>query len=321
MLPRLARMCVIVVVGCGGLASARADEPVLLKHKVAKGETQYYRNTQTMKQAQSLTVNGMTIKQDNSLNQEAVLTRVADEVGTDGKVTFRAKAERRKMTAAFGALGKFEFDSKSTERDTGSQIGGALIPVLERLTGSEYQVTVNPQGKVSEVKGYAELIADLLKDNPLAGQVFGGGDNAAAAMSEQDGFVIFSEKPVSIGDQWEVAVSLELPKLGKMEGKTTYTYEGTDTVGNRKTVRIAFIGEMAMELNIDQGGMKVSGTLRSSSASGTIQFDPVAGRVVSIKRSTSLGGMLTVEAGGMTIPVDNQQEQTNNYELLDKLPE
>jgi hypothetical protein len=40
---------------------------------------------------------------------------------------------------------------------------------------------------------------------------------------------------------------------------------------------------------------------------------------VSIKRSTPLGGMLTVEAGGMTIPVDNLQEQTNNYELLEDL--
>jgi hypothetical protein len=31
--------------------------------------------------------------------------------------------------------------------------------------------------------------------------------------------------------------------------------------------------------------------------------------------------MLTVEAGGMTIPVDSQQDQTHTYELLEKLPE
>ncbi len=70
MLLRLVRLTVIVVVGCCGLAPVRADEPVLLKYKVAKGETLHYKNTQTMKQAQSLTVNGMTIKQDNSLKQE-----------------------------------------------------------------------------------------------------------------------------------------------------------------------------------------------------------------------------------------------------------
>ncbi len=321
MLLRLVRSnVVVVVVACCGLAPVRAEEPVLLKYKVAKGETLHYKNVQTMKQAQSLTVNGMTIKQDNSMKQEAILTRVADEVGSDGKVTFRIKADRRKVAAEFGALGKFEFDSKSTERDTGSQIGGSLTPVLERLTGSEYQVIVNPQGKVSEVKGYAELIADLLKDNPLAAQ-FLGGDNAIAVLGEQDAFVMLSDKAVSAGDQWEVPFEAELAKLGKIKGKTTYTYEGPDTVGSRKTVRIAFSSELTMELNLDQGGAKVSGTLTASNASGKVQFDPVAGRVVSIKRSVSLGGMLTVDAGGMTIPVDNQQEQTNNFELLDKLPE
>jgi hypothetical protein len=320
MLLRLATLTLTVVVCCCGLAPVRADEPVLLKYEVAKGETLYYKNTQTMKQAQSLTVNGMTIKQDNSLKQEAILTRVADEVGSDGKVTFRIKAERRKMTAEFGALGKFEFDSKSTERDTGSTLGGSLTPLLERLTGSEYQVIVNPQGKVAEVKGYAELIADLLKDNPLAGQ-FGGGDNAAAVISEQDAFVILSDKAVSVGDQWEIPFELELAKLGKLKGKTTCRYEGPDTVGNRKTVRIAITSELTMELNIDQGGAKVSGTLTATNSSGTVQFDPLAGRVVSIKRSLSLGGMLSVDAGGVTIPVDNQQEQTNTFELLEKLPE
>lgn len=320
MLLRLVRLTVIVVVGCCGLAPVRADEPVLLKYKVAKGDALHYKNTQTMKQAQSLTVNGMTIKQDNSLKQEAILTRVADEIGSDGKVTFRLKAERRKMNAEFGALGKFEFDSKSTDRDTGSAIGAALTPLLERLTGSEYQVIVNPQGKVGEVKGYAELIADLLKDNPLAGQ-FGGGDNAAAVMSEQDAFVILSDKPVNVGDQWEVPIEMELAKLGKVKAKTTYTYEGPDTVGNRKTVRIAITSEMTMELNLDQGTAKVTGTLTTSNSSGTVQFDPAAGRVASIKRSVSLGGMLTVVAGGMTIPVDNQQEQTSAFELLEKLPE
>jgi hypothetical protein len=34
-----------------------------------------------------------------------------------------------------------------------------------------------------------------------------------------------------------------------------------------------------------------------------------------------MGGQLSVEAGGMVIPVDNQQEQTSTMTLLDKLPD
>ncbi len=76
-----------------------------------------------------------------------------------------------------------------------------------------------------------------------------------------------------------------------------------------------------MELNINQANSKVTGTLTASNSSGTVQFDPVAGRVVSMKRTVSLGGMLSVDANGMTIPIDNQQELTNTFELLEKLSE
>jgi hypothetical protein len=34
-----------------------------------------------------------------------------------------------------------------------------------------------------------------------------------------------------------------------------------------------------------------------------------------------MGGQLSVEAGGMIIPVDTQQEQTSTTTLLEKLPE
>jgi hypothetical protein len=181
-------------------------------------------------------------------------------------------------------------------------------------------VIVNSLGNVTEVKGYSELIADLLKDNPLAAQ-FGGGDNATATVGEQEAFVILSDKPVSVGDEWTVPFDLDLAKLGKVKGKVTYRYEGPDKVGDRKTVRIAMTTELTLEMNIDQGGAKVTGTLTASNATGTVQFDPEAGRVVSVKRSVSIGGMLSVDVGGMTIPVDNQQEQTNSYELIEKLPE
>ena len=34
-----------------------------------------------------------------------------------------------------------------------------------------------------------------------------------------------------------------------------------------------------------------------------------------------MSGQLTVEAGGMTIPVDTQSEESNTIELLEKLPD
>jgi hypothetical protein len=287
MMLRPAGVALIVLVA-GWITQAQAEEPILLKYKAAKGDTLYYKTTQEMKQAQSL----MGMNFDNTLKQEVVVSRVVDSIDETGNVTFKVKADRRKMTAAFGALGKFEFDSKSTDRDL-----------------------------ITEVKGYAELTADLLKDNPFGASFGGAADNKTAVHTEQTALVILSEKPVKPGDKWEVPFDIELTKVGKLKGKITYTYEGPDKVGDRKTARIGATTEISMELDIDQGATKVKGTLATTSASGTVQFDPEAGRVVSIKQTSSMTGKLTVEAGGMMIPVENSQDQTESFELLDKLPE
>ena len=315
---RLMKAVVVVVVG-GWVAhatSAKADDAILLKYKAAQGDKAAYKMGFEMKQSQSI----MGMKIENTVKQETIESRVVDAVDSEGKVTLKLKAIRRKMNAEFGAAGKFEFDSKSTERDTGSAIGGALTPLLERLTGSEYELIVTPLGHVAEVKGYAELIGDLLKDNPFAAQ-FGAADNKSAAHQEQRAYLVLSEKPVKPGDQWEVPFDIELTKIGKMKGTVTCTYEGPDKVGDRKTARIGVVSNISLEMNIDQGTAKVTGTLSTTSSSGTVQFDPEAGRIVSRKQTSSLSGQLSVEVGGMTIPIDNQQEMTETVELLDKLPE
>ena len=132
--------------------------------------------------------------------------------------------------------------------------------------------------------------------------------------------VASSDKPVKAGDKWEVPVDMELPKIGKLKGKTTFTCEGPDKVGDRKTVRLGVTTDHAFDLNAEQGGAKVTGTMTTTNSTGTVQFDPEAGRVVSIKRTFAMSGQLSVDVNGMAIPVDSQQEQTVALELLDKLP-
>src|SRR5258707_11218146 len=106
-----------------------------------------------LKQSQSI----MGMKMENTIKQEMIESRGVDAVDSEGKVTVKLKTVRRKMNAEFGAAGKFEFDSKSTERDAGSAIGGALTPLLERLTGSEDELIRTPLRHVAEVKGDTEL--------------------------------------------------------------------------------------------------------------------------------------------------------------------
>jgi hypothetical protein len=308
-------LCFLAICAVAGVS--RADEPVLLRYKLTKGATLIYKSSQEMKQTQ--TINGTKI--ENSTMQDVVTTRNIEDVDENGTATLKTKAVQRKVKAEFAQAGKYEFDSKSTERDTSSMMGAALTPLLERLTGSEYEVQVNPRGQIVEVKGFAELVADLAKDNPLTSQFAGGGTAAGAKISEQESFLVLGEDPVKPGDQWERSVDHDIPAIGKVKGKVVCVFEGYDKVGDRKTVRIGVTTNLSLELNIDAGGAKVTGTISTTQSSGTVQFDPEAGRVVSSKNNMSLSGQLTAEAGGMTFTIDSQQEQTATNALLEKVPD
>ncbi|HLJ10135.1 MAG TPA: DUF6263 family protein [Planctomycetaceae bacterium] len=299
------------------IAPVIAAEPVLLRYKFAKGEKLVYRTLHEEKQVQ--TIGDQKI--ETATNQNVVSSRVVDAVDARGNATLKSQVVRRKMSVD-GPGGKFVFDSKSSERDTSSEIGGTVTPILERLTGSEYEIKMSPRGNVLEVKGFAELIADLVKDKPGAALQAGiMADNDGAKHSEQEEVVVFSEKPVEPGDSWEESFEVELKGVGKVKGKVFYTYEADDKVGDRKTVRIGVKTDVTVDLDVDAMGAKVTGMVSTNSSEGVVQFDPAAGRVVAVKHKMSMSGQLTVNAGGMVIPVDNFEEHVRTTELLSKLPE
>lgn len=132
---------------------------------------------------------------------------------------------------------------------------------------------------------------------------------------------MMGDDPVKPGDQWERSIDHDIPGIGKATGKVVCVFEAFDKVGDRKTARIGVTTNLSLALNIDAGGAKITGTISTTQSSGTVQFDPEAGRVVSSKNNMSLSGQLTAEAGGMTFTIDSQQEQTTTNELLEKVPE
>jgi hypothetical protein len=308
---------ILMILLCLAASPSLAAEPVLLRYKFAIGDQLVYRNTHEEKQNQTI----LDMKLDSTTKQEVVTSQVVDEIDGDGNALLNTKDVRRKKSMD-GQQGKFAFDSQSTDRDTASEIGAAITPYLERLTGSEYLVKVTPRGTVVEVKGFAELIADLVKDNAygalLAGVTV---DNDGAKHTAQEQLVTFSEKPVAPGDTWEDSTEAELKNIGKLKATATYTYEGDDKVGSRKTVRIGVKTDITIDLDLEVPGAKITGPMSTTSSEGTVQFDPAAGRIVSAKYKTSMSGRLNVNAGGMMIPVDNSEEHLNTSELLEKLPE
>jgi hypothetical protein len=296
---------------------ALANDGVELKYKFAKGDKMVLRAKSEVKQTQ--TIMGQTV--ETAINNESVSTITVEEVDEKGNFHIGLKGERLKVKMNVGPLGEYVFDSQSSERDKSSVLGGALTPLYERLGGITFQATIKPDGEVVDVKGYVEQIRDLLEGNPLTAQFANGGTDEAAKLGLEQQFPRISGKAAKPGDTWERPYELNLPKIGKVKGKSTYRYLGPDKVGDKETAKIEVMSEGAIEINVEQMGAKVTGTLNVTSGNSTIQFDPIAGRILVHDDTVVMAGDLNVDANGMNIPIRQEQTVKTKVEYLDKIPE
>ncbi len=295
----------------------RADDAVQLRYKAKEGDRSIYEATLSTLVKQS--VNGLDI--DTKFEQTDVTTYVVKKIGDDGTIQLESRNERLKVEGDFGGGASYKFDSQSEDNDDASEIGAAVPPVYERLSGAILGLELSPVGKVKKVTGYTELLKDVLEGNPLGQRFAGGGTDAAAQSGFQDLFVIFKKEAVKPGDSWEEPYKIEVPQLGEFKGKRKYTFVGPDKVGETPTLKITIDVDLSGDLDIDMGAAKVTGTFETDSASGTVQFDPVTGRILTMTSEQTYSGDLTVTAGGNTTPVGFEQTLKINRKLIDKIPE
>ncbi len=315
---RLASMfCLLLTPLLFAHASVQAQDAVTFRYKMNKDDKLIYRNVSDVKQTQK--VSGQEVK--TTITSKQIDVRTFDSVDEKGNFTIQSENEQLYVKMSIGPLGDYVFDSKSSENEKGSTLGGALTPVYERLLGASVKITHTPRGKVTKVDGLEGLLDDVLKDNPIGQQFASGATEEGATLEFGQTFVEFPEEPVKPGDTWEVPFEIKLPKIGTFKGKKIYTYEGTDKVGSRKTAKLSVTTELSIKIDIDMDGANVTGSLSVSESSGTVHFDPEKGQIVSNKYKMTLAGNLNVSVNGMDIPIEQSQTQTVTTELLEKLPE
>jgi len=315
--PRIASVVYFVACSMCLAAVAQAEEPVTFRYKMNEDENLIYETSSSVDQIQ--TVNGMDIKNEIKNREISVFTLV--EVGEDGNFNVQSENKRFVTNMKIGPLGDYKFDSKSSDNEKGSALGGALTPLYETLSGAFITFVQSPRGTVLKVEGFTELLADVLKDNPLATQFAQGATDKGMVAAFNQLAIHFPEKAIKPGDTWKEPFEMDLPNIGTIKGETTYTYEGADKVNGRKTAKFTSTTEISIDIDIKMGQADVTGSISSTEATGTIHFDMEKGRIVSFSSEMKMEGDLTVEAGGMTINITQSQTQKLTKKLLDKLPE
>src|SRR5688500_7249005 len=173
----LARSSVIACVLASLFAQtpASAQDGALLKYQFSKDEPLIYRTTTEMNQ--TMQIAGQAI--ENKVTQTEVNSLTLIEETQEGHLKVKHQNHELTLKADMGPAGSYNFDSKSTEREKGTLLSNQLNPVYEALSGVEYSITLTPQGKVEKLEGFKEVLENILKDNPLAAQITGGGSDQA----------------------------------------------------------------------------------------------------------------------------------------------
>ncbi|GAB4137528.1 MAG: hypothetical protein Tsb009_05120 [Planctomycetaceae bacterium] len=298
-------------------SAVHAQKPILLRYKMEPNKPLIYKMTTNTKQVQ--TVRNMKIETVMSNTEISIRTLK----GFDKSKNLELQTENKLLNVKvkIGPLGEYKYDSKSDENERGSTLGAALTPLYDTLNGAYETIVMSPRGEIVETKGFAELVASALKDNPLGKQFAGNGTNTARKFSLAEFFPVLSKAPVKPGDTWEEPYEIELPKLGKAKGTRKFKFVGYEMVGKTKTAKITYTTEMTFDIDLNIGGQKITGKMTMEKSAGTVNFDPQKGQLVKLKSGFTMGGDINVSVNGMDIPIGTKQTQTITLERLTKLPE
>lgn len=306
----LKSIALVVSVAASALAQD-APTSVTLKYQMTTDAPLTYKTASKIKHEK--TVNGQKLESEMNVNETAVRTLLATE--DNGALRFSNVIKRLTVRADTGPAGKYSFDSDAPNREQSSTLAKSLTPVFAAMASTEFTYTITPQGKVQAVTGHKELLKQIAKSDKAAAGLQN--DDQTALHGAAEFLVPFADRAVGPGSKWEVPFELELPNIGKIQGKRIFLLESMTKYGERDAAKILETYEMSLDTGVTSGRAEVSGTLTADGSQGTILFDPAAGVLLSNEREIVISGRLTRKIGDQTINVDLKQTQTVSTKLVE----
>lgn len=209
-------------------------------------------------------------------------------VDSDGKAKINQKLTRMQFSMDT-PMGKVEYDSKTGKLPEG-QVGEAIGPIFQALSGLEVTLTMDPRGEISEVK-IPEKLLKMLKapQLPGVGEMFT--EDGLKRMMGQSVLPLPMEA-VGKGKTWNQTLKFKAA-FGEMKMDNTYTYEGPVQKGGKRLEQIAMKPNLSIQADPNVPGMK----LKSGEGKGIAYFDAESGKVVEMSMTQNM----TLEAGGQSI--------------------
>jgi hypothetical protein len=291
----------VALSGCNTQSSGGSGEKITLSLHLTKGQVFKQLNKTTQKISQKVMGMSTTVNMTNEMYLKQEVLDVNGEGIADVKITY----ERIRSEQENSMTGKMTYDSQDSvgNSDSPSFLG------FSQLVGQGFEYSVNPQGKVTSVRGVDSLFERILSGvgkgngtevtqvkNTLKATF---GDDAMKSMMEQM-MAHLPPSQVAAGDTWGGEVKI----AGAMAMTVANEYKLESIEADKAIVSVT--GEVRTEkgAGLDLGVMNVEYDLEGST-DGTMEIDRKTGLPLTVKMSQKLKGQTKMM--GMTVPMEIDQ--------------
>jgi len=255
-------------------------------------------------------VNGMTI--NIGMNIKGAMSYIVDKINGD---SYDLSVKYNSLTMSMEMpQGSMKFSSEKKD------VSDMFSTILGEMVGKTFFITMQNNGKITEVRNSDVLFAsiyDKLPNVPEAqikqmktqlSQAYG--ENALKGNLEMV-TSIFPDKPVGIGDTWNVTTNMESGFAALMTSTYKFLEEGTDyyLIGGDSDIQTE-----DTDAYVENNGMKMKYDLKGTLVS-KIKIDKVSGWIKDAKINQELKGKTNIQGNaqmpnGMSIPMEMKNDMT-----------
>ncbi|MCW3807075.1 DUF6263 family protein [Plebeiibacterium marinum] len=290
------------------LVASVSAQKVKLTLNLNKG--QEYNQNMDSKITISQQVSGMTM--DIGMDIKGVMAFVVDEVSNEGyDMSVRYKSLTMKMDLPTGVM---EYSSEKGD------LNDIFSGILGSMVNKTFYITMLKSGRIKEVRNVDVLFGSMFENFPnvpeaqlkqIKKQLKDAYGAKALKGNMEMVTSVFPEKPVAVGDTWNVDTDMESGFAAKMN--SVYKYMGQDEgcyliEGNSK------INTVDKDVYVENNGMKMKYNMKGSLVS-KIKVDKKTGWIVEAKIDQEMKGTTEIQSNaqmpnGMSIPMEMKNKMT-----------
>ncbi len=234
-----ARRCLLVwllsslalLLGGGALVHAQ-EEP--LRWEFSEGQQRYYRWSQNTTLKVDL---GSTGKIQTVAEQVIDFSWRVEQARSDGSAVLVQKIERIQFKVTGPNQQSAQLDSSEEKRAI--DFGGIMVPLVRVLIDQPVKLVLSSRGQVESVE-VDESLLETLRNSPGNKKR---GQQATETVLEnlvrRISLPLPDTKTIKLDQQWTDTTELAQPPLGKLHLKTTFRYEGPQSVNEQTLDRFA----------------------------------------------------------------------------------